>query len=114
VTTAATLRELLRLSAALAAALEAGDADGADRWLDERARLVDDLAGRPPCSAPERTQLRRVLGAIRDTERRSAAALTGNIAQVRAELAAVATGATALRAYAPAEALAPGFVDRRD
>ncbi len=113
-TTTAALRELLRLSAALAAALEAGDADNADRWLDERARLLDDLAGRPPCSVHERTQLTTVLGAIRDAQRRSEAALTGSIAQARAELAAVATGATALRAYAPAEALAPGFVDRRD
>lgn len=113
-TTAAALRELGRLSAALAAALEAGDADGADRWLDERARLLDDLGGRPPGSLPERTELTTVLDAIHEADRRSEAALTGRIAQARAELAAVSTGATALRAYAPAEGLAPGFVDRRD
>lgn len=113
-TTAAALRELERLGAALAAALEAGDADGADRWLDERARLLDDLGRRPPGSVPGRTELATLLAAIHEADRRSQAALAGRIARARAELAAVSAGATALRAYAPAEGLAPGFVDRRD
>jgi hypothetical protein len=100
--------ELARVSEALASALEAGDLDAADRFMEQRDRLLQTLAAGAP--APLIPALRAAL----EADRRGQAALLRTVAAVRAELADVAAGTTAVRAYAPPETLAPGFVDRRD
>ena len=100
--------ELARVSEALAGALEAGDLDSAERFLDERDRLLHVLAAGAP--APIIPALRAAL----EADRRGQAALLRTAAAARTELADLATGAAALRAYGPSETLAPGFVDRRD
>ena len=100
--------ELARVSEALASALEAGDLDGADAFIEERDRLLEILAAGAP--APIVPALRAAL----EADRRGQAALLRTVAAVRAELAKIAAGASAVRAYAAAETLAPGFVDRRD
>ena len=103
-----TARELARVSEALAGALEAGDLAAADRFIEEREALLDTLAAGAP--APLVPALRAAL----EADRRGQAALLRTVAAVRAELAEIAAGASAMRAYAPPETLAPGFVDRRD
>ena len=103
-----TAQELARVSEALASALEAGDLGAADRFIEERERLLDTLAAGAP--APLVPALRAAL----EADRRGQAALLRTVAAVRAELAEIAAGTSAMRAYAPSEPLAPGFVDRRD
>ena len=100
--------ELARVSEALAGALEAGDLDSAERFLEQRDRLLHALTAGAP--APIIPALRAAL----EADRRSQEALLRTAAAVRTELADLATGASALRAYGPAETRAPGFVDRRD
>lgn len=100
--------ELARVSEALASALEVGDLDGADALIEERDQLLATLAAGAP--APIVPALRAAL----EADRRGQAALMRTVAAVRAELAEVAAGASAVRAYAPTETPAPGFVDRRD
>lgn len=100
--------ELARVSEALATALETGDLESAERFVAERGRLLQALASAAP--APIIPALRAAL----DADRRGQAALLRRVAEVREEMAELATGTAAVRAYAPSEGLVPGYVDRRD
>jgi hypothetical protein len=101
-------KQLARVSEALAAALEGDDLEAAERLATDRDRLLQALTSAAP--APMMPALRAAL----DADRRSQSALLRRVAAVRAELAELSAGTSAVRAYAPAEPLAPGFVDRRD
>ena len=103
----------MRLSEAIAAALEVDDLDTAESLLDRRARLLDALSAEP-LSAAERTAVVASALALTEADRRGMVALTGSIRRTEQELAELATGVSALHAYARHESLAPGFVDRRD
>ena len=109
------VEELVALGDALVRALQAGDLDAAERLAEDRQRALDrcqrqTLAVRaddPPATQEAARTIvsgdlrgRDILGAILDA--------------TRAELAGLAAGASAVRAYGPLEPLAPGFVDRRD
>jgi hypothetical protein len=109
------LPELVRLSAALADALEACDLDAGARLLEARGRLLG-VAVPPVDSASEavRGVLAEAARAIQDAERRSRQALEAKIAAIRRELAELGTAAGAARAYLAEDAPAAAVIDRRD
>jgi hypothetical protein len=111
----ATARVLAHLSQALADALETGDLDAAERLLAERALALEHVPITPlpggPLDAEALAEARAVLEAA---DRRSQALLTHALDATHAELGELSHGARAMRAYLPAEPLAPGFVDRHD
>jgi hypothetical protein len=104
---------LMRLSEAIASALEADDPDAADGLLDRRARLLGVVTAEE-LSADERVALVESAPAVAEADRRALAALTQSLRRAEQELTELATGVSALYAYAPHESLAPGFIDRRD
>lgn len=103
--------ELVRVSEALADALERDDLDAAERLLAARQTLLDGLGRVARDAAPA---LRASATPLAAAHQRSHAALLTRVGRLRDELGELATGVTALRAYAPVEPLAPGFLDRRD
>jgi len=106
--------ELVRLSTAIAEALEARDLDRAEQLLDERGRIF--ASGPPPWRALDPAARAEVAAAGRvvlDADLRSHAAIDAAISDLGRELGGLATGAAAMRAYELAEPSAPGFVDRR-
>ena len=104
-------RELIRVSEALADAIERDALDEAERLLAARQTLLDGLAQSPHAAAPA---LRAGAATIAAAHHRSHTVLLARVGRLRDELGTLATGVTAMRAYAPVEPLAPGFLDRRD
>lgn len=103
--------DLMRLTEALADALESGDLDAAQGLLATREEVLQTAPGTAP--ADSRT-LAEAAAAVAEATRRGEAALLRAIAEARAELASLGRGAEALRAYFPAEPPAPGWVDRHE
>ena len=107
--------DLARLSLALADALETGDVETAERLVVERTRVLDGaLAVANPADPRDVTALAEARVTVVAADRRSQVALRQSVEATHAELGALAHGARAMRAYLPAEPLAPGYVDRHD
>lgn len=107
--------DLTRLSLALAEALEAGDLEAAERVVAERAEILDAVtAGSGPAGHTDVTAQVEAQATVLAADRRSQVALQRSLEASHAELGALAHGAYAMRAYLPAEPLAPGYVDRHD
>jgi hypothetical protein len=111
----ATARLLAHLSQALADALESGDLEAAERFLAERALALEQVPITSlPSGPPDAEALAEARATVEAAERRSHSLLTRALEATHAELGDLAHGARAMRAYLPAEPLAPGFVDRHD
>lgn len=107
--------DLARLSDALAETLEAGDFDAAERLVAERGRVLTTARDIPTPSLPaDLALLADARNAILSADRRSAVALESGITGLHGELAELATGARAVRAYLAPDPIAPGWVDRND
>ena len=102
---------LAELTSSMARAIETGDLDAAERLLADRGRLLQRIGATP---APRPSTLGRAARAAADSDRQSRDGLMRRIAELRQDLAGLAVGAGALRAYGASSGLAPGFVDRRD
>lgn len=107
--------EVTRLSAALAEAIESGALDLAESLVDGRARVLKSaLPPAAPITAEDRAAWERAAAAIRAADERSRAALGRIIPALRKELAWLANGAAAMRAYVPMDPVGAGYIDRRD
>jgi len=107
--------ELVSLSAALARAVESGDLDEAERLIGARGHLINRASSatrREP--GADRVALTDAAARMAAADGRTHRGLLGRIAGLKDELAGLVTGVSALRAYSAPDALAPGFVDRRD
>jgi hypothetical protein len=108
-------RELAGLSLALADALESGDLTAAEALVVERGKVLTQALAEPwPAEPLDVGALAEAQIAVAAADERSKLALARGLEATHAELATLARGSHAARAYASTEPLAPGYVDRHD